>query len=88
MRTKTFRTIAMLILLAVMFVSLLGCAPAATEAPKPAEPTKAPEQPAEPTKAPEQPAAKPFEGMELTLASMTDQYVTWLLYTSPSPRDS
>jgi len=93
MRTKIFRTISMLILLAVMFVSLLGCAPAATEAPKPAEPTKAPEQPAEPTKAPEQPAqptkapeqpaAKPFEGVELTLASMTDQYVTAFRYLIP-----
>jgi peptide/nickel transport system substrate-binding protein len=58
---KWFRTLAIL-LVVVMFVT--ACAPAApttSEAPKPAEPSKAPEaaKPAEPTKAPE--AAKPAD---------------------------
>jgi len=85
MHTKKFRRFFYAVVLFVMLVGAAGCAPAAaTPAPaEPAQPTKA-AAPAEskPTEAAAAPAEtkpaaeeKPFAGTELTLASMTDQYV-------------
>lgn len=85
MRGLTFRTFLYAMLLVVMTVSLIGCTTPATPEPakpaEPAQPTQPPAAPAQPTEA--EPAAKPFEGVELTLASMTDQYVTAFRYLIP-----
>lgn len=53
-------------------------APAATQAPAATKVPAATEAPA-----PTEPPAKPYEGVELTLASMTDQYVTAFRYLIP-----
>lgn len=69
MRIKTFRSILYVCLLFVMVVGAVGCTPTA---PAPAEEPSAPVEP-----------AKKFEGVELTLASMTDQYVAGFRYLIP-----
>lgn len=87
MRSKTLRMLSSLVLLAAFVAGIVGCAPTPTEAPKteeakPAEvkPTEA--KPAE-TKPTEAPPAKPYEGVELTLAAMTDQYIAAFRYLLP-----
>jgi multiple sugar transport system substrate-binding protein len=75
--------LSILIIAALLVTLLAACAaPAApaTEAPKEEAPAA---QPAEkPAEAPKE-AEKPFAGTELTLASMTDQYVTAFRYLIP-----
>ncbi len=69
MRIKTFRSILYVCLLFVMVVGAVGCTPT------PAAPTEDTSAPVE--------TAKKFEGVELTLASMTDQYVAGFRYLIP-----
>lgn len=74
-----------LVLALTLLVGLVGCGPAATEAPAEPPAEEAPTAvPPEATVAPP-PAEveKPYEGVELTLASMTDQYVTAFRYLIP-----
>lgn len=87
MRGRSLRYLFSITILLAMLFGVIGCAPAATEAPKPEEVKPAEEKPAEapaaekPTEAPA--AEKPYEGVELTLASMTDQYVAAFRYLIP-----
>jgi multiple sugar transport system substrate-binding protein len=87
MNTKFLKFTFMVIVLATMVISTVQCAPTATQAPAPtqaptvAQATQAPEQPTavpQPTQ-----AVKPYDGVELTLASMTDQYVVAWHYLLP-----
>lgn len=88
MHSKVLRILLSLTLLTAFLAGIVGCAPAATEAPKTEEPKPAEVKPTEAKPAEEKPAAteapaKPYEGVELTLASMTDQYVTAFRYLLP-----
>ncbi|MDR3564223.1 MAG: sugar ABC transporter substrate-binding protein [Negativicutes bacterium] len=98
MNNKFVKVAFMVIVLASMLMSTVQCtpAPAATQAPAPTQaapaapqPTQAPAAP-QPTQAPvptsvPQPTqvVKPYDGVELTLASMTDQYVVAWHYLLP-----
>lgn len=68
------QVLALLVIATLVALTLTACA-------TPPPPTA--EQPAAPAEAPAQPAEKPFAGTELTLASMTDQYITAFRYLIP-----
>ncbi len=76
--------LVMLLIISILFVGLLAAcnAPASptTQPPKGEAPAA---QPTEKPPAAPKPAEKPFAGTELTLASMTDQYVTAFKYLIP-----
>lgn len=90
MRRKNFSSILYLCLLFVMVVGIVGCSPAATQpqetAAVPTEaqvaPTEAAPAPTEAAPAPTEPV-KQFDGVELTLAAMTDQYIAGFRYLIP-----
>lgn len=81
---KILKKSLFLVLVFALLASALGaCAPAAEEA-APVEDEAAPAEEAPAEEAPmEEEAAKPYEGVELTLASMTDQYVQGFRYLIP-----
>ncbi|NPV55256.1 MAG: sugar ABC transporter substrate-binding protein [Anaerolineae bacterium] len=73
-----------LVLALTLLVGMVGCGPAATEAPAEPPAEEAPTAvPPEATTAPPMEEAKPYEGVELSLASMTDQYVAAFRYLIP-----
>ena len=72
------KAIPVTLVLLMALSALVGCG---QPTPAPA-PTQAPEQPA-PTATTAETVEKPYEGVELTLASMTDQYVTAFQYLIP-----
>ncbi len=80
MKRKTYLlTIVILVSLLAMVAAACSSSPPATQAPA----TQAPAS-AQPTEKPATEApAKPYAGTELTLASMTDQYVTAFRYLIP-----
>lgn len=84
---KTFKVSMFLLLMVVMVLGTAQCTPqpTATEAAAPVEATKAP---AEATVAVEAPTEvpvveKPYDGVEISLASMTDQYIAAFRYLIP-----
>ena len=99
MISKFLKTVLMYFVMASMVLSIVQCAPAPTAAPAapaapaavaptavPAapQPTVAPTAVTVPTSIPEPTAvAKPYDGVELNLASMTDQYVGAFRYLLP-----
>jgi multiple sugar transport system substrate-binding protein len=94
MNNKIIKIVFMFLVLASMLLTSVQCAPAPTQAP--AAPTEAPIAP-QPTQAPAQPAqpaapttppeptqvSKPYDGVELSMASMTDQYIVAFRYLLP-----
>jgi multiple sugar transport system substrate-binding protein len=79
MKKKFVYAVFMTFVMVSMLLSLTQCTSTpATQAPAPAEPTQAPAPTSEPPA-----AARPYEGVELTLASMTDQYVQAFRYLLP-----
>ena len=75
MRSKTFRKIFLLVLMFVMLFVSVRCTPAATPTAEAVKPTENVVAPAEPE--------KKFDGVELTLAAMTDQYIAGFRYLIP-----
>ena len=83
MRTKTLRSLLYICLLFVMVVGTIGCSTqAAPTAENVTAPTKVVEAATEAVVEPVEPMKK-FDGVELTLASMTDQYVAGFRYLIP-----
>lgn len=71
MQKKSFRKLFYLLMTLVLLIGIVGCSPAAEEPAAPAEePATSAEEPAAPAE-----ETNKFDGVELTLASMTDQYV-------------
>jgi len=86
MQTKVVKTLVFTFILTALVFSSLGCA-AQTPADEPAAEEPAAEEPAAEEPAAEEPAAEEpemsYEGVELTLASMTDQYIEGFRYLIP-----
>jgi multiple sugar transport system substrate-binding protein len=83
MRNKAIRKVLYMFLLLVMVVGMVGCStPTAAPTQEVSAPTKEAAAPTEEVAAPTEEVAaateevKKFDGVEITLASMTDQYVT------------
>ena len=82
MQAKVVKTLIFALVLAAMTLAAVGCGPQApAEAPAAEEP--AAEEPAAEEPAAEEEMAMPYDGVELTLASMTDQYVEGFRYLIP-----
>ncbi|OQY34405.1 MAG: hypothetical protein B6I38_02410 [Anaerolineaceae bacterium 4572_5.1] len=89
------KSLFMVLIFVLLVVSLGACAPAASEEAAPVEEEAAPveeeeeaapveeEEEAAPVEEEVEEAALPYEGVELTLASMTDQYVAGFRYLIP-----
>lgn len=68
------QVLTLLVIATLVALTLTACA---------TPPPPSAEEPAAPAEAPAQPAEKPFAGTELTLASMTDQYISAFRYLIP-----
>ncbi|NMC78600.1 MAG: extracellular solute-binding protein, partial [Chloroflexi bacterium] len=87
MRSKTLRNIFQLLLMLTIVLVTAQCAGTPTPAPATEPPaaaaTEAPAAAATEAPAAEATAEMPYAGVELTLASMTDQYITAFRYLIP-----